>query len=188
LDLYVEALQGGADAANDLACPQLLAEEHERTIFEAAHGAEKIIRECFVVSIHAPAGQLAFESGVPGCELRTRAGAESFALKAVQERFQRGKGWSGDYDGAMGGFAEGDLMPLAEITQAIEVAEEVEPPGSVAGHSGENAAPNAGRIRTANRLAVFVRLGQFEADGADIGAEVKGFDFEEVHLVLRGIG
>jgi hypothetical protein len=188
LDLDFEVPQGGSDAANDFAGPQLLAEEHERSIFETADSAEKVIRESFVVGIDATTGQLAFENRISRCELRTRAGAESFSLEAVQERFKRGMRRGGNYDRAMRGFAEGDLMALAEVAQAVEMAKEVERPGFVAGYGGKDAAPDACRIVPANGLAMFIRFSQLEADGPDVRAEVERFDFEEVHLLLREIG
>jgi hypothetical protein len=72
-----------ADAANDLAGPELFAEEDERAIFEIADGAEGIPREGGVVGIHAAPGEIAFESWVGFWKRACCASAEGFALKTV---------------------------------------------------------------------------------------------------------
>src|SRR5580693_10242624 len=77
-------------------------------------------------------------------------------------------------------FAENDLVALAIILHAIEVAEEIECPRRGGCSGGEDAAPNFCGILTANRFAIFVRFHQLEADRAHIRAKIERLDVEQI--------
>src|ERR1700746_418458 len=77
-------------------------------------------------------------------------------------------------------FAENDLVALAIILHAIEVAEKIECPRRGGSSGSENAAPNFCGILTANRFAIFVRFHQLQADRAHIRAQVERLDVKQI--------
>ncbi len=57
---YLKVLDYGANAANDLAGPQMVAQQGQETVLEISNGAEEVSWEGRVISVHAAAGQAGF--------------------------------------------------------------------------------------------------------------------------------
>src|SRR5579864_4847130 len=77
-------------------------------------------------------------------------------------------------------FAENDLVALAIIFHAIEVAEKIERPRRGGGSGSEDAAPNLGGGWAANGFAIFIRFHQFEADRSHIRAQIERLDIQQI--------
>src|SRR3984957_9316804 len=134
------------------------------------------------MGVGAPVGQLAFESGVAFCNERPSAGAERLVLKAVEGGLERGEFGRRNYHRTATGLAILEMVKLAVIADAVEMAEKTEGPNFVGGSGAQDTAPNLSGIGTANRLAILVGFGQLQADSANIRTQVERLDIEEVHL------
>ena len=179
-DFDVEAVKGGPGPADDFAGPALLTQQNEGAILKIADGTEKILGESGVVGVDATAGEFAFEFGVVS-NTRTGARAEGFILKTVNKFLQSVDVRRGNYDTALIGVAIGDGVAVAKGVDAVEMAEKVENPRFGCGRGDEDARPDFGGVGAARRFTIFIRFGQFEADGANVRTEIERFYFEDVH-------
>lgn len=155
-NIDIKAFEDGTNPADDLAGPQLFAEQYERAILKIADPAEKIVWIGFVVSVHTALGEIAFESGITRFDQLAGTRAERFFLEPVDQGFQFWKLGSGNHDAALRRFAEGDLVITAILAEAVEMAEEIEGPLVFAGCGPQHAAPDARGVIAADWLAVLI--------------------------------
>src|SRR5271163_556800 len=81
VNLDVEVLDHRAHPTDDFTRRDLLAEKHQRAIFESANSTEEIIGECIVISISAAPRQFSFERRIACKYACARTCAECFSLK-----------------------------------------------------------------------------------------------------------
>ncbi len=183
----METVEGGADSANDFTGPEFLTEQHERTILEIADSTEKIVGKSRVVGIDAAAREFPLDFRIAISETRTGARAKRLVLETVEKFFECLRVRSGNDKRAVGSVAIGDVATVAKIANAVQMAEEIERPWLRRRSGEQDASPDFGGIGAADGLAIFVVFGEFDADGADVRAEVERFYFEHVHgLRFRG--
>ena len=85
-NVYFEAFEHRANAADHFAGPKLLTEQNERTILEIADGAEKIFRKVLVITVNAATRQFAFHFRITCSDEVAGTGAECFILEAIEQR------------------------------------------------------------------------------------------------------
>src|SRR5208337_2336976 len=79
-------------------------------------------------------------------------------------------------------FSVGDLLTVAIIAHAFDMAEKIDHPGFGPRRRRQHAAPNARRLFAARRLAVGVVLYKIKSDGLYIRAQIQAFDIKQIHL------
>src|ERR1700757_1540008 len=183
-DVDIKGLQCGASAPNDFAWPERLAEYGNPAVGRFTDGTERVAGVSRLIGVQAAAGEIAFEGLVflPGGRANTQA--KSFRFEACEQLANDLEGRSRNDQTAGSRFAERDVVCLAEFTDALEMAEEIEGERFRGGKSKQRGGPDSGGFGAAERLAAF-GFDEFEANGLDAGAEVHGLNIEGVRRKIR---
>jgi len=122
--------------------------------------------------------------GVSALCRATGAHSKSFSFKALEELFELCFTGLRKHQAALGSFAIVNFVKLAELADAIEVAEEIHDEKIVRSEGRKEGGPNQRRVLAAHGFATLGSQ-QLEAYRFDIGAEIKSFYIERIRRQLQ---
>ena len=134
-----------------------------------------------VIGVGTLARKFFFERRVACRGQSAGARSEGLGLETGEQFFELHRLGVRNYEAARFGFAKFDAVRSAEIADAIQVAEEIQPPRFFRGQRGQDAAPGFHRFLSADRFAIDAGINEFNADGFNIRAKIERFNVEDVH-------
>jgi hypothetical protein len=178
-DIDIERLKSGADAADDLGRPEGIAEDGDPAIAGFADRTKSVPGIGGLVGVQATTGEFGFERWILTLRGGSNAKAESFRFETEEQGAEDLDRGLGNHEATRGGLAVSDVVRIAEVANAIEVAEEIEDTGIRRGKSEQCGGPDRGGFGAADGFAAF-GFDEFEAEGFNVSAELQGLDVQGI--------
>src|SRR5579859_1670217 len=181
----VKSLDRRSNPPDNLARPQTVAQNGYPTIFRLADRAKCVARIGLLIGVQAALRKVAFPRSIGGLRCVSRADAEGFSLETLEALPQLFDARRGHSDAALRSFPPIEFVRSTELSNAIQVAEEIHGKRFLGRQSRKDLSPNLRAFISTHWLAV-LGFDQFHPHGLHFVAEVQRLHVQGIGRQLEG--